>query len=267
MPTVDINGATVSYRVDGNGPALVLISGTGGNLYANWDHLMPAFTADRMVLRADYAGTGDTVDPTPILTIERLAEQILAAVEDAGIHRYDLVGYSLGTAIAMHIAAERPQQVRSLTLLAGYACGRDARFDLQAQLWLNLVDRDHTDFARLIMITGLSPQALSAFEQQQVDGWINAIRTSNNWEGLRRQADLDRRLDVTRQLPKIKAPTLSIGCTHDHIVPPQHARAIAAAIPGARYEELPAGHLAVLEQADAFARLVLEFSAPFAFGE
>lgn len=55
MQQIEVDGAVVSYQVDGAGPALVLVSGTGGNLNSNWDHLIPALSARHQVLRADYA--------------------------------------------------------------------------------------------------------------------------------------------------------------------------------------------------------------------
>src|SRR5690554_7259577 len=81
MPLTHVDGATVSYQIDGEGPPLVLVSGTGGNLHSNWDHLIPALSATRQVIRVDYAGSaGATVDPVHALTIERMAEQVLSGV-------------------------------------------------------------------------------------------------------------------------------------------------------------------------------------------
>ncbi len=268
MNTTEIDGATVAYRVDGAGPALVLIAGTGGNLHSNWDHLMPALSATRQVLRVDYAGSsGGTRDPVNELTVERLAGQVMAAVAAAGLERFDLAGFSLGSSIAMHIAAHHPDRVRTLTLLAGFASGNDTRFALQSALWRDLIEHDPRSFAGLIVLTGLSPQVVSALTDQQLQGWIDAIHMNNDWDGIRRQIDLDGRLDVSALLPRIQAPTLSIGCTHDHMVPPHHAQALAAAIPGARYAELPSGHLAPFEQPEAFVSVLLDFIGETAAAE
>ncbi|MFT4048196.1 MAG: alpha/beta fold hydrolase [Solimonas sp.] len=87
----------------------------------------------------------------------------------------------------------------------------------------------------------------------------SAIVAGNQWEGMGRQVELDRALDVSQQIKRIAKPTLVIGCTHDHMVPPAHARALAAAISGACYAELDSGHLAPLERPDEFAQLVTDF--------
>lgn len=260
MQTTQIDGATVAYQQDGEGPDLVLVSGTGGNLNSNWDHLIPALSATRRVLRVDYAGSsGATRDPEAELTVERLAGQVLGAADAAGVRQFDLVGYSLGSTLALHIAAHAPERVRRLVLLAGFASGRDTRFALQAALWKDMIHHDPRSFAGMIILTGLSPQVVSAFSEDELNGWINAIHENNDWQGILRQIELDGRLDVSGLLSKIQARTLSIGCIHDHMVPPHHARALAEAIPGAQYAELQSGHLAPFEQPEAFLTQLMGF--------
>jgi pimeloyl-ACP methyl ester carboxylesterase len=57
-------------------------------------------------------------------------------------------------------------------------------------------------------------------------------------------------MDLRGELGRIAAPTLVVGGAEDPATPPDHARAIAAAIPGARLEILsPAAHLASVERA------------------
>ena len=73
------------------------------------------------------------------------------------------------------------------------------------------------------------------------------------------QIDLDRRVDVTDLLKQIQAPTLVIGCKHDHVIPVEHARGLAGAVRGAQYVEIDAGHLAPFERPDVFGDLVVEF--------
>ena len=69
--------------------------------------------------------------------------------------------------------------------------------------------------------------------------------------------DMDQRAAVAR----ITAPTLVIAGTEDLATPPAAGRFLADAIPGARYVELPAAHIANVEQPRALHRLVLRFLA------
>ena len=67
------------------------------------------------------------------------------------------------------------------------------------------------------------------------------------------------RMDLRDALPRIDAPTLVVAGDQDASTPPEHGEAIAAAIPGARYELLaPAAHIAAIERADDVTALLLE---------
>lgn len=259
--TVEIAGAQVAYRVDGSGPALVLVSGTGGDLHSNWDHLVEPLAAYRKVIRVDYSGSGQTRDPGGALTVDMLAEQILAAVRACNVSSFDLLGYSLGAAVAAHIAAEYPQLVRSLVLVAPFARGGEPRIKLQFELWQQLIRLDPAAFARLILLNGFSPAFLRGFDDAQMGEWVKLICRSNRWDGMLRQIDLDARLDIGGQPEKINRPTLVIGCAQDYILGPEPARAMAAVIRGARYAELDAGHMAPFERPQELLHLVGEFLA------
>ncbi len=259
MAKVNVAGVQVAYQVDGHGPGLVLVHGTGGDAQTNWGHLVERFAVDRTVVRPDYSGSGETVDRGEALRVENLATQVVAAADAAGVVPFDLVGFSLGAAVAAYIAAEYPDRVRSVVLLAGFASAHDARLKLQFALWRDLIKTDRAALARLILLTGFSPDFLSGLSQQQIDDSVDAIVTGNQWEGMSRQVDLDLTLDVRDQVRRIDKPTLVIGCTHDHMVPAAHARELAAMIAGARYAELSSGHLAPLERPDEFVELVKGF--------
>lgn len=259
MNTVNINGAQVAYHVDGEGPGLVLVHGTGGNSQTNWGHMVSAFTPYRTLVRPDYAGSGATIDDVEELTIERLAEQVIAAAEDAGTVPFDLVGYSLGAGVAAYIAATSPHLVRSVVLIAGMASSKDSRSQLQFDLWATMINTDRRAFAQMLTLTGFSPgffkKMSSAFIAQSVDLSVQ----TNNWEGMLKQVALDKRIDIQGILHQISCPTLVIGCTYDQMVPVAHTKALAASIAHARYEEVATGHLAPFEMPDKLAQLILDF--------
>ena len=54
------DGARIAWRRDGQGPALVLVHGTGGDGESNWAGVLDRFTPDWTVIRPDYAGSGAT---------------------------------------------------------------------------------------------------------------------------------------------------------------------------------------------------------------
>ncbi|CAH2904168.1 MAG: hypothetical protein PCALPYG88_7240 [uncultured Paraburkholderia sp.] len=259
MNTVDVGEARVAYCVDGTGPGLILVHGTGGNSESNWGHLVEHFARYRTVVRPNYAGSGETLDGGEPLTVAALAAQVVAAAQAAGAVPFDVIGFSLGAAVATYIAAEFPMLVRSVVLLAGFASGNDPRQKMQFEVWRDLIRFDRRSMARLVLLTGFSPDFLSHLDDAIIAENVNAITRDINWEGMARQVELDLTIDVVEQARKIAKPVLVIGCTHDHMVPAAHARQLAELIPHARYAEMPTGHLAPLEQPETFVALALDF--------
>jgi 3-oxoadipate enol-lactonase len=259
MLWVDVEGVQLAYRVDGQGAGLVLVHGTGGNAETNWGHLVEDLASDWKVVRPDYAGSGATRDAGGVLTVEKLAAQVVAAAEAAGAVPFDLVGFSLGTAVAIRIAAEYPHKVRRLVLLGAFLHGRDARQQIQFGLWRDLIQTDRNAMARVLMLTGFSPDFLLSLDEKGMADALEGIQAGTDWEGMARQVELDLCVDVTSDARRVTCPTLVIGSRFDNMVPPAYARATAAAIGGARYVEMAAGHLALLEQPAEFLALLRGF--------
>lgn len=264
MPSVTVDEAEVAYQVEGAGTGLVLVHGTGGNAQTNWSALTGRLAERRTVVRPDYSGSGATTDTGGPLTVAQIAAQVVRAAEAAGAIPFDLVGFSLGAAVATFIAAEYAHLVRSVVLLAGFVSSDDTRQKMQFELWRDLIRTDRRAMARVILITGFSPAFLSRLDSGAIDAAVDEIVATNNWDGMARQVELDLSLDVRDQARRISAPALVIGCLHDHMVPSAHARELAALIAGSRYVEMATGHLAPLEQPDEFGSLLLDFldSAP-----
>jgi pimeloyl-ACP methyl ester carboxylesterase len=72
-------------------------------------------------------------------------------------------------------------------------------------------------------------------------------------------------MDLRPGLSSIAVPTLVVAGRQDPSIPPEHGKAIAAAVPGARFELLdPAAHLASVERADAVNALIAKHLAGLA---
>ncbi|MBB6146783.1 pimeloyl-ACP methyl ester carboxylesterase [Silvibacterium bohemicum] len=259
MAIVEIEKSVVEYLVDGSGPGLVLVHGTGGSAEANWGHLVDRFARHWTVIRPNYSGSGNTTDAGGSFSVEQLAGQVLAAAKAAGKVPFDLVGFSLGAAVAVVVAARAPDLVRSLVLIAGFADSTDSYLKLEFSLWRELIVQNRPALARLFLLTGVSHGFLANLSEAEIEASASSIVAETNWDGLARQVELDLTLDVRDHVRSITRPTLVIGCTHDCIVPVRHPQLLAATIPEAEYTELATGHLAALEQPEAFATAIETF--------
>jgi pimeloyl-ACP methyl ester carboxylesterase len=257
MPVVTADGATVHYTTSGSGPGLVLVAGTGLPAMINNGHLVPAFADRRTVILPDYAGSGDTIEPTGVLTVDILAGQVAAVAEAAADSPVDLVGYSLGAVVAAAVAATHTHLVRRLVLVAGWPSSDDPRQRLGFEVWQGLERTDHDLFTRFLQLSCFSAPFLSAIGADGVAQLIAGAPPIT--EGMRRHIDLDGRADIRELLPKITAPTLVIGLTRDQVVPVEQARALHEAIEGSGFVEIDTGHLVVFERPDELVEIIQGF--------
>jgi len=172
----------------------------------------------------------------------------VATAGAGGTHRFDLVGYSLGAAVAASIAAKHPEMVRSLVLVSGFSYGGDPRMRLQFDLWLHLARTDKIALTKLLLVSGLSREFLSGFDENTINGIIQGFVATSDWPLIEQNIRVDLAVDVREQAKKIKAPTLSITGKYDQIVPLFYTQELADLIPSAKRAEIPSGHLSFLEK-------------------
>jgi hypothetical protein len=98
--TVATRLGTVAYRAVGSGAPLVLVMGYGGTM-ETWDpRLVNALAQRYRVVIFDNAGLGGTAAlPAPV-SIDAMANQTRALITALGLHRPDVLGWSMGTMIA-----------------------------------------------------------------------------------------------------------------------------------------------------------------------
>jgi pimeloyl-ACP methyl ester carboxylesterase len=113
----EIGGVRTRWWVGGKGPPLVLVHGLAGAAY-NFTELAPLLARRRRVLVPDLPGHGGTAPLPAVETMGDLARHVAAVAEHEGMAPADVLGYSLGGVVALRLAAERPEAVSALVLLA-----------------------------------------------------------------------------------------------------------------------------------------------------
>ncbi|MEV0763826.1 alpha/beta hydrolase [Nocardia sp. NPDC050435] len=252
MPNISGPAPTLATTITGSGPAVVLAHGAGGGIDANFGALIPLLAEHHTVIGSDYPG-----DDTP-LDIDSLADALVEAAVAAGAAEFTMIGYSLGTAVAVRAAARHPDRVRRLVLTAGFA-RVDNRARANLELWQRLLAAgDRASFARVTLLSGFGADFVNAIPAERLPGLLEQMAATVPG-GTAAQAALAATVDVTADLPRVTVPTLVIGLAGDLLVDPANARAQAAAIPGARYLELPGGHVVMAEQPEPWHAAVLDF--------
>ena len=117
MSHAEVNGLTLHYEEHGSGEPLVLLHG-GIGAGAMFEAIMPALSAGRRVITVDLQGHGGTADVDRPLRPETMADDVAALIDHLGLGRADVMGYSLGGAVALRTAIQHPERVRRLVLVA-----------------------------------------------------------------------------------------------------------------------------------------------------
>jgi len=249
MTNISTRLPALTTEVHGSGPGIVLAHGGGGRIESNFGSLLPLLAEGHTVTASSYPAD-DTV-----LDLDSLADALVA---EAATERFTIIGFSLGTAVAVRAAARHPERVRGLVLAAGIA-QPDNRTRLALDLWRSLLaagDRD--SFARFVLGSAFSPAFVNAMPEADVQATVDML-AANIPGGTAAQAALIATVDTTADLPGIAVPTLVVGASEDLLVDPANHRFLAEHITGAEYAEVKAGHVFMAEQPDAWHRLVMDF--------
>lgn len=134
MPYLQIDDIQLHYEVHGEGEPLLFIHGLGGSL-RDWDGQLEYFAQHYRVLLVDVRGHGDSDKPRGPYSLRRFAADISALLHALKLESVHVCGISMGGMIAFQLAADAPQQVRSLTIVnAGPAVVVNS-FQVRRMLW------------------------------------------------------------------------------------------------------------------------------------
>jgi 3-oxoadipate enol-lactonase len=239
---------TLHQLLDGadEAPVVVLPSSLGTTTDL-WEENVPFWADTFRVLRYDQRGRN---------SVDQLGADLLELLDEHGFERVSVCGLSLGGATAMWAAANAPERVDRLVL----AC-TSARFG-EPGPWL--------ERAAVVREQGLEPLAdgvvarwFTPAAPPEVVARFRQMLVRTPPETYAACCEALARWDFRERLAEIAAPTLVIAGAEDPATPTEHAEALARRIPDAKLTVLPdAAHLANVEQAGEFSRLVSDHLVP-----
>jgi 3-oxoadipate enol-lactonase len=241
---------------EGEGDAVVCIHGLGGSANS-FGPLLPALARHR-VLRLDLPGSGRSQRAEGALSIERYADAVLALCSRAGITRAHVLGHSMGTIVAQHLAVQAPKLVRSLALFGPLiAPPEPARAAMRARA---IKAREGVAGLHEIVVA-LMQAALSADTRQRNPLAVAFVRESLMRQEPEAYARSCEALAGAQPaaVERIACPTLLVTGDEDGVAPPQAVRLMAEKIVGARVVVLPrCGHWTPVERPDECQRSLSE---------
>jgi pimeloyl-ACP methyl ester carboxylesterase len=201
------------------------------------------------VIRFDLYGRGWSDRPDVDYDRELFANQLLELMDTLKIARADLLGLSMGGAIAGRFAAEHPDRVRSVVLVAPFTHPQD----ISAMAWPGAGEW----LMRAWYMPRLAASQLEDFPHpERVPGWTARFQPQTHYDGYSRALLSTMRKTITQSsLPdfekvgKSGLPVLLVWGDADRTVPYAAHADVQRAIPQAQLLTLPGvGHLPVVEE-------------------
>jgi pimeloyl-ACP methyl ester carboxylesterase len=275
---VEIAGAETYVVEAGEGPGVVLLHGFGDTA-DSWRRVFPRLLGERRVIALDIPPFGRSGSPSLNGTAptEWYARLLEALGDELGLERFTVVGHSLGGAIALAFALERPHAVDRLGLIAPAGLGQGAPW------WWHAVAGRPINWAAFLRLPNpVAGQAIKAGVRNFLDGSLmydargmeDVIDYFVALHGGRRE--LEQLLAIGRSLipgydgtlvqraGELECPVTVIWGREDKLAPVEHAEAFAAVVPHAEVEVLErCGHYPQIELPTRVSDLLEELLARY----
>jgi 3-oxoadipate enol-lactonase len=238
---------------------VVLMGGSLGTTLAIWDEQVAPLAERFRVVRFDHRGHGGSpVAPGPY-TIADMGGDVRALLDSLAVERASFAGLSIGGMVGIWLAANAPERVERLALVC------TAAHLPPPEGWAQrAADVEQAGTVEVVLegvlARWLTP-AYAAAHPEAVEK-LSGMLAATSPEAYAACCRALEKMDLRDDLQRIAAPTLVVAGAQDPSTPPEHGEAIAAAIPGARFELLdPSAHIAAIERADDVTRLLIEHFA------
>ncbi|HEY4036331.1 MAG TPA: alpha/beta hydrolase [Ktedonobacteraceae bacterium] len=112
-----VNGIELYYELHGTGKPLIMLHG-GFGTFEMFTALSPTLAANHQVIGVDLYGHGRTALTDRPIRFEDMADDIAGLISHLGLEKADLLGFSLGGAVALQTAIRHPERVNKLVVIS-----------------------------------------------------------------------------------------------------------------------------------------------------
>ncbi len=257
MPWMEANGVALRYELSGDGPeTLILVHELGGAL-ESWNDVLPTLEKEFRILRYDQRGFGLSEKAKGTLDIQDMTDDLAALCDALSIAGPCLVaGTAMGAGIAMAYAIHHPDRVKGLVLTSpatGTSENRAQQYEERARLVENAGMRASVEVSLERSYPDIFRKDAGKFATYRCR-WL-----TNDPRGFAAINRMLGKINLNAEGDKVTCPALVVGGIHDAVRPPETAKAVADAIPGAQYVEAETGHFMAVQTPELFLELALPF--------
>jgi aminoacrylate hydrolase len=259
MPRMSIGDCSLYVEQHGDGFPVLLISGLGGTA-AYWTDQITAFSREFGLVLHDHRGVGESDHVRMSYTVERMAADVVALMDLLKIERAHIVGHSTGGAIAQILAIDHPERVAAVVIAAGWP-KPDAYFRRHFMMRRDiLAGLGATSYVHCATLFNYPPDWIAANNEALRGAEHKTIASFPPTEIMLSRIEAILAFDRTKDLGRLKAPTLILDAADDLVTPAYQSEALARAIPNAELKLFPSGgHCFSQVKARDFNQAVLPF--------
>ncbi|HYC91295.1 MAG TPA: alpha/beta hydrolase [Thermoanaerobaculia bacterium] len=232
------SGVTVRYVAAGapDAPPLLLLHGLG-DTSRSWSLILPELAKSHRVYAFDQRGHGAASAPRCCYALSNLAYDAIAFMDAMKIERAAVVGHSLGSFVAQHLAAHHPERVRKLVLIGSSDTTVDS--ETVAWLWEQTATFDRGISTEFVEQWQSNPLPVDAEFIALVKKETSDVRP-HVWRGVARTLLTEDQRPFVRA---IRLPTLILWGEQDQAFPAANQQRLQAVLPHAAFKRYDkAGH-------------------------
>jgi aminoacrylate hydrolase len=255
MPVVNSLGVDIAYDVlntDGPGLPVFFIAGLNGMATSCMAQAEP-FAKERPVVLHDHRGTGRSAKPLGVYSVENMATDVIAIMDDAGIERAHMVGTSTGGAIIQVLCNDHAARVRSAAICCSWPKSDHffvRQFEVRKRI---LSELGIEDLVRHTTSVLWDPKYFTEHYDEMREKEAFMVANAGPVEVDLQRIDAIIAHDQLSRLGEIRVPVSVIGARNDFVCPFYYSQQLAEAIPGAElklYDD--GGHFFYLVHVEEF---------------
>lgn len=254
VPILPIDDLELSYLDEGRGDPVVLLHGLGSSSL-DWEGQLPALSGRYRVVAPDLRGCGRSRHRGPF-SVSGFAGDVAALLDAVGEPAH-VVGLSMGGMVALQLAVDRPDTVRTLTIVNSGPALVPTRWADHVRIAVR------RGLARLAGPRGmarlLAPRLFPGPDQADARRTFAARMAANDRAAYIAIQDALIGWSVADRIAEIRAPVLVVAAEHDYTPPAAH-RTWASRLPQAEVVVVAAArHALPVEAPERFNAVLLPF--------
>jgi 3-oxoadipate enol-lactonase len=264
MAYAEVNGIKLYYEIKGNPDSdktVVFLNGVMASV-SSWVLQIPVFEkmGYRIILH-DFKGQLLSEKPSGVYTFSEHAAETKSLLEQVGVKKAHFIGTSYGGEVGMQFAVDYPEMVRTLSIIDSVS-ELDETLKLFVRGWKELAaDKDPDKF-----FWGMAPSIYSnAFLENSLSLLEDRAKLLSQvpkeyFDGQISLYDTFLKINITKDLKKIKAPALVVCGEEDILKPVKFSKLIAENIPNSELAVIPnCGHVTIFEKPHVLNSMLLGF--------